>query len=126
MSTEKISTLTETEQAQAIFAMESAIRKSERALASMGDAPASAGLKKRLMAFQIGLAALRYAWFNEPFIYLGVEVTDARDVLAHVLSQLPSYYEKMKPGSPQRTTISRRMKAIELAIKLLDVAATKE
>jgi hypothetical protein len=113
--------MTETEHSQAIFAMESAICKSVKALDSMGDAPASTGLKKRLKAFQVGLSALRHTWFDEPFAYTAEEATETQEVLTHVLSGLPAYYEKMKPGSPQRTTIKRRMRAMELAIELLNV-----
>jgi hypothetical protein len=120
MSVENESALTDTDKAQAIFAMESAIRKSEHALVSMGEAPASVGLKKRLKALQVGLSDLRHTWLGEPFTYTAEEVADAREILTHILSQLPAHFEKMKPGSPQRTTISRRMKAMELAIEFLE------
>jgi hypothetical protein len=105
-----------------IAAMESAIRKSESCLVSMSEsAPARSGLQKRLAACKIGLGAMHAEWDDAPLAYDADETLAAKLTIQKMLAQLPKHYEKAKEGSPQRTTIARRMMAFKYAIEFLDV-----
>ncbi|QHE62531.1 hypothetical protein FHE72_17010 [Rossellomorea vietnamensis] len=44
----------------------------------------------------------------------------AKEVLAGLLLMLPSFLEKTKPGSGQRTYIERRIKAFQIVVSYLD------
>lgn len=106
---------------ESISAFQSAIRKSENALASMMQQGANTTLlTKRLKALQIGLALLGTAWNQIPHHYTGDEIAKARKVLTGLFPSLQNSYDKAKPGSPQKTLLERRIKAMELAVEAMD------
>lgn len=110
------------EKLESFSAFQSAIRKSENALASMMQQGANTTtlLTKRLKALQIGLALLGTAWNQRPHHYTGDEITEARKVLTGLFPSLQNSYDKAKPGSPQKTLLERRIKAMELAVEAMD------
>jgi hypothetical protein len=103
---------------ESLKAFQSAIRKSENALANMTHKGANTTLiKKRLKALQIGLAVLETTWDQKPLEYPGEELTEASHVLIGLFPSLKNMYNNAKAGSPQKTLIERRMKAFELAVE---------
>jgi len=106
---------------ESIKSFQSAIRKSEKALAQMTEKGSNTTLiKKRLMALQVGLAILEDAWNQKPHHYIREDLAEARDVLNGLFPSLESIYTKSKVGSPQRTLLERRIRALKLAVRAID------
>jgi hypothetical protein len=106
---------------ESLKAFQSAIRKSENALANMTQKGANTTLiKKRLKALQIGLAVLETAWNQKPLEYHREELTEASHVLTGLFPSLKNIYDKAKAGSPQKTLIERGMKAFELVVEAMN------
>lgn len=108
---------------ESISALQSAIHKLEEAFSGMTEKGSNTTLvRKRLRAFIIGLTALERAWNvnprsayqNRPFTW--TEVSEAHEVLLDLLPQLKSAHNRQLAGSPQRTLLKRRIKAVELAV----------
>lgn len=113
--------VSDTERAESIEALQSTIRKSEKALAQMTEKGASTTLvEKRLRALYTGLAVLENVWHQEPHHYTPEELAEARAVLAGLLPSIQSIYARSKEGSPQRTLLERRIKALERAVQAID------
>jgi len=109
--------LTAEKKQQSIEAFHSIIRKSEKALAHLkADAPQTKLLEKRLNAARIGLNTLLAQWEGQEFDVGRTDLIEAKKGLEDLLSTLPSYFEKAKEGSGQRTYISRRIEAFHVAI----------
>ena len=77
-------------------------------------------LKKRLKAIYIGLAMLENVWNQRPHHYTQEDLAEARTVLTGLFPSIESIYVKSKAGSPQRTLLERRIKALELAVQAID------
>lgn len=108
-------------QSESIKSIQSAIRKSEKALAQMTQKGANTTLlMKRLKALQIGLAMLESVWNHSPHHYTREELTEARNVLTGLFPSIEDIYARSKAGSPQRTLLERRLKALELAVEAID------
>ncbi|SOC22601.1 hypothetical protein SAMN05880501_11459 [Ureibacillus xyleni] len=106
---------------ESIKSFQSTIRKTEKALAQMTEKSANTNLiKKRLKAFNIGLAVLETLWNDIPHHYTQEEIEEARNVLAGLLPSIETIYRKSKVGSPQKTLLERRIKAMELAVEEID------
>ncbi|UXH44047.1 hypothetical protein N5C46_20805 [Rossellomorea vietnamensis] len=109
------------EQQQLIEAFRSIIRKSENALARMKPGtPQTNLLEKRLKAARIGEDVLHARWEDKELVVSKDELLMAKEVLKGLLLMLPSFLEKTKPGSGQRTYIERRIKAFQTAVSYLD------
>lgn len=112
---------TQEEQQQSIEAFRSIIRKSENALSRMKPGtPQTNLLEKRLNAARIGEEVLHARWEGKELDASQDELIAAKEVLEGLLLMLPSFLEKTKPGSGQRTYIDRRIKAFQIAIFYLD------
>jgi hypothetical protein len=108
-------------QLESIKSLESTIRKTEKALAQVTEQGASTTLiQKRLKALHIALAALEYIWKQSPLHYRQEDLADARHVLTGLFPSIQSSYAKSKAGSPQKTLLERRIKALELAVQAID------
>ncbi|KMY53825.1 hypothetical protein AC623_07415 [Bacillus sp. FJAT-27231] len=108
---------------ESIKSFQSTISKSEKALAQMTQKAASTTLlKKRLKALYIGLAILENVWNQRPHPYTQEDLAEARDVLVGLFPSIKNIYAKSKAGSPQKTLLERRMKALELAIQAIDIS----
>ncbi|QFT87647.1 hypothetical protein FIU87_03195 [Bacillus sp. THAF10] len=106
------------EQLQSITAFQSTIRKCENALAKMTQQGSSTTLlNKRLKALQIGLSMLEH---QQPHSFSGQEIAEARNVLTGLFPSLEKSYNNSKPGSPQRTLLERRIKAIKQAVEAME------
>ncbi len=106
-----------------VAALESAIAKSERALFGMTRKSARTTLvAKRLKALRVGLAMLESVWFERPCRYTGEDLEAARGVLAGLLPSVERIAAKAHEGSPQRTLVDRRRRAMELAVRAIDGA----
>lgn len=106
---------------ESITSFQSTISKCEKALAQMTQKGANTTLiKKRLKAISIGLAMLEKVWNSEPHHYTQEDLAEARTVLTGLLPSIENIYAKSKVGSPQRTLLERRIKALELAIQAID------
>ena len=106
---------------ESIKSFQSTISKSENALAQMTQKGANTTLlKKRLKALYIGLAMLENVWYQKPHYYTQEDLAEARNVLEGLLPSIENSYAKSKAGSPQRTLLERRIKALELAIQAND------
>lgn len=106
---------------ESIKSFQSAIRKSEEALSQMTQKGAHTTLlKKRLKALHIGLEMLEDVWNQRPHHYTQEELVETRHVLTGLFPSIENIYAKSKAGSPQRTLLERRMKALELAVQAID------
>jgi hypothetical protein len=110
---------------ESIKSMQSTIMKLENALSQMTQNGASTTLvKKRLKAISIGLAVLEHIWNQSHHPYTQEELMEARSVITGLVPSIESSYAKLKTGSPQRTLLERRMKALELAVQAIDELST--
>ncbi len=75
-------------------------------------------VKKRLKAVCLGLAVLKNVWKQENHMY-------TRNVLTGLLPSIERAYDKSKAGSPQRTLLTRRIKALELSIQAINKLSNK-
>lgn len=106
---------------ESIKSFQSTISKSEKALAQMTQKGANTALlKKRLKALYIGLAILENVWNQRPHHYTQEDLAEARNVLTGLFPSIENVYAKSKAGSPQRTLLERRIKALELAVQAID------
>lgn len=106
---------------ESIKSFQSTIRKSENGLAQMTQKGANTTLiKKRLRALCIGLAMLENVWNQKPHNYYPEDIAEARITLTNLFPSIENAYAKLKAGSPQRTLLERRLKALELAIQAID------
>jgi len=109
------------EQLESIKSFQSAISKSEKALAQMTQKGANTTLvKKRLKALYIGVAVLENVWNQSPHHYSREDLAEARDVLTGLLPSIESIYAKSKVGSPQKTLLDRRIKSLKLAVQAIE------
>lgn len=106
---------------ESIKSFESTIRKLENALSQMTQKGANTTLvKKRLKAVNIGLAIIEYVWNQKPLHYTQDDLAEARNVLIGLTQSVENSYAKSKTGSPQRTLLERRLKALELVVQAID------
>jgi hypothetical protein len=106
--------------AESIKSLQSTIKKSEKALAQMSQKGANTTLiEKRLKAIHIGLAILENVWNQRSHHYTLEDLAEARNVLVGLFPSIEDIYAKSKTGSPQRTLIERRIKALELAVQAI-------
>lgn len=113
--------MTVEEKDRLIEAFKSVIRKSEKALSHMKtDSPQTKLLEKRMKAAQIGLDILLARWEDRVLDISLSDLIEARKELASLLLTLPTFLEKLKEGSGQRTYIISRIKAFEVAISYMD------
>lgn len=109
------------DQLESIKSFQSTIRKCENALAQMTQKGANTALiMKRLKALYIGLAMLENAWNQQPHQYSREDIAEARNVLMGLFPSIEHSFAKSKAGSPQRTLLTRRIKALELAVQAMD------
>jgi len=115
---ENVSTI---DKLESIKSLQSTIRKLENALSQMTQKGANTTLvKKRLKAVCVGLAVLEKVWNQESHLYSHEELAEVRNILAGLLPSIERAYDKSKAGSPQRTLLTRRIKALELSIQAID------
>ena len=106
---------------ESIKSLMSIIRKSEKALAQISQKGANTTLiEKRLIALRIGLAVLDNVWNQKPHHYTQGDLAEARNVLTGLFPSIQDIYAKSKTGSPQRTLLGRRIRALELAVQAID------
>ncbi|PEI74015.1 hypothetical protein [Bacillus wiedmannii] len=109
------------DKSESIKSLQSTIRKLENALSQMTQKGANTTLvKKRLNAVCVGLAVLENVWNQESHQYSQEELAEVRHVLAGLLPSIERAYDKSKVGSPQRTLLTRRIKALEFSIQAID------
>ncbi|QVY60446.1 hypothetical protein [Cytobacillus gottheilii] len=103
------------DQFECLKSMQSTIKKLEKAYAQMNQKGANTTLvKKRLDACKIGLAMLENVWNEVPHSHSHTELAGAQKVLLALTPSVESSYAKSKAGSPQRTLLERRLKALDL------------
>lgn len=101
---------------ESIKSFQSTIGKLEKALAQMTEKGVNTTLvEKRHKACCIGLAVLENVWDQKPHSYTGEDLAEARKVLSGLMPSIESAYAKLKEGSPQKTLLEKRIKALELA-----------
>ncbi|WP_025151391.1 hypothetical protein [Bacillus sp. H1a] len=106
---------------ESIKSLQSTISKLENALSQMTQKGANTTLvKKRLKAVCIGLAMLENVWNQSPHHYTQEDLAEARNVLTGLLPSIKNIHDQSKAGSPQRTLLERRIKALKLAIQAID------
>ncbi|MGG3522530.1 hypothetical protein ABES33_22290 [Bacillus pseudomycoides] len=106
---------------ESIKSLQSTISKLENALSQMTQKGANTTLvKKRLKAVCIGLAMLENVWNQRPHHYTQEDLAEARNVLTGLFPSIENIYDKSKAGSPQRALLERRIKALKLAIQVID------
>lgn len=116
-----IDTVSTAARLESIASFRSAIRKSEKALAHMTRKGAGTTLiEKRLQALRIGLAVLECAWNQRPHYYPPEDLVAARGILVGLLPSIEGIYTRSRAGSPQRTLLKRRIRALELAVQAID------
>ncbi|QSF42594.1 MULTISPECIES: hypothetical protein [Paenibacillus] len=117
--------VSQADQLESIKSLQSTIRKLENALSQMTQNGANTTLvKKRLKAVSIGLAVLEHVWNQGPHHYIQEDLAEARKVIAGLFPSIQNSYAKSKTGSPQRTLLERRIKALELAVQAIDDLTT--
>ncbi|WP_313771960.1 hypothetical protein [Bacillus bingmayongensis] len=72
------------------------------------------------LAVCIGLAMLENVWNQGTQHYIQEDLAEARNFLTGLLPSIENIYDKSKAGSPQRTLLERRIKALKLAIQAID------
>ncbi|ULL19890.1 hypothetical protein DVH26_20545 [Paenibacillus sp. H1-7] len=118
--------MTELDKLEAIKSLQSTISKLENALSQMTQNGTSTTLvKKRLKAVNIGLATLENVWIQKPHNYSQEDLAEARNVITGLFPSIENSYVKSKDGSPQRTLLERRIKALELAVQAIDGLSDK-
>ena len=111
---------------ESLKSLQSTISKLENALSQMSQKGANTTLvKKRLKAVCIGLGMLEHVWNQSPHSYTKEDLEEARHVLVGLLPSIEKIYVKSKIGSPQKTLLERRIKALELAIQAIDKFSAK-
>lgn len=106
---------------ESIKSVQSTIRKLENSLSQMTQKGANTTLvKKRLKAMYISLAILENVWNQRPHHYTQEDLAEARNVLIGLFPSVENSYAKSKAGSPQRTLLERRIKALELTVQAID------
>lgn len=106
---------------ESIKSLQSTINKLENAMTRMTQSGANTTLvKKRLKAVCIGLAILENVWNQKPHHYTHEDLAEARKVLIGLTPSVENSYAKSKAGSPQRTLLERRLKALELVVQAID------
>ncbi|OKP91304.1 MULTISPECIES: hypothetical protein [unclassified Paenibacillus] len=109
------------EKLESIRSLQSTIKKLENALSQMTQNGANTTLvKKRLNAVYIGLAILENIWNQKPHQYTHEDLVEARKVLIGLTPSVENSYAKSKIGSPQRTLLERRLKALELVVQAIN------
>lgn len=109
------------EKQQAIEAIRSIIRKSEKALAHMKpEAGQTKRLEKRRMAARLGLDTLLAIWEGQTLTVSKAKLLEAKLELEDLLATLPSFLNKQKEGSGQRTYMTRRIEALQAAVSCMD------
>ncbi|GBG11745.1 hypothetical protein PAT3040_06592 [Paenibacillus agaridevorans] len=118
--------VTNEEKSESIKSLQSTIRKLESALSQMTQSGANTALvQKRLRAVGIGLAVLENLWHQKPHSYTPDELNEAREALVGLTPSVENSYAKSKAGSPQKTLLTRRLKALELAVQAMDDLSAK-
>lgn len=118
--------VTNADKLESIKSLQSTISKLENALAQMTQRGVNTTLvKKRLKAVSIGLAMLENVWNQRPHSYTQPDLAEAHNVLVGLLPTIEHSYGKSKVGSPQRTLLERRIKALELAIQAIEDISNK-
>jgi len=118
--------VTNEEKSESIKSLQSTIRKLESALSQMTQSGANTTLvQKRLRAVGIGLAVLENLWHQKPHSYIPDELNEAREALVGLTPSVEKSYAKSKAGSPQKTLLARRLKALELAVQAMDDLSAK-
>lgn len=108
------------ERVESIQSLQSTISKLENALFTMTQSAASTKLvQKRLDAVSIGLAMLEHVWNHKLHPFTREEISAAYDVITGLLTSVGNSYAKSKEGSPQRTLLERRIRALELAAQAM-------
>lgn len=111
----------ESVQRQSIASLASSIRKLEKALASVQEKNSSATVvARRMLALQIGYAALQAVWSAQAFPFTSAEAVGAKVVLAGLVPSLEAMAPKFAPGSSQATVLARRVRSVQLAFQALD------
>ncbi len=109
------------DQLESIRSLQSTVSKLKNALSQMNQSGANTTLvKKRLQAVSIGLSMLQHDWNQSPHHHGQEELAAARHVINGLLPSIQNSYAKSKAGSPQRTLLERRMRALELAVQAID------
>ncbi|UQZ36422.1 hypothetical protein C2I18_24550 [Paenibacillus sp. PK3_47] len=105
---------------ESVKALQSTLRKLENALSQMTRNGANTTLvNKRLQAVQVSLAVLQKVWEQVQHSYTPSDLAKARKVITDLLPSVESSYAKSKAGSPQKTLLERRIKALELAVQAM-------
>ncbi|MFJ7737680.1 hypothetical protein ACIQ2D_15305 [Lysinibacillus sp. NPDC097287] len=111
---------------ESIKSLQSTISKLENALAQMTQKGVNTTLvKKRLKAVSIGFIMLENVWNQSPHSYTQEDLEEAHKILTGLLPTIENSYGRSKAGSPQRTLLERRIKALELAIQAIDDISNK-
>jgi len=106
---------------ESIKSLQSTIKKTEKALTQMTQKDANTTLiEKRLTALRIGITVLENVWNQRPQQYTQVDLVEARNILIGLFPSIKGIHAKSKIGSPQRTLLERRIKALELAVQAID------
>ncbi len=121
-----IKQITELDKLESIKSLQSTISKLENALSQMTQNGTNTTLvKKRLKAVYIGLATLENVWNQNPHHYTQEDLAETRNVITGLFTSIENSYVKSKAGSPQRTLLERRIKALELAVQAIDDLSAK-
>jgi hypothetical protein len=112
---------------ESIKSMQSTIRKLENGLTTMTQKGANTTLiNNRLKASYIGLAMLENAWNQKAHDYSQEDLAEARSILVGLFPSIENSFAKLKAGSPQRTLLERRIKALELAVQAIDDISSQD
>lgn len=113
-------------QLESLESIQSTILKLQNALSRMNEKGANTTLvQKRLEAMDISLALLENVWQQEPHQYSREDLRQARNILAGLRPSIENSYEKSKAGSPQKTLLKRRIKALDLTLQAIDDLTTE-
>jgi len=107
---------------ESLTSLRSSIAKTTKSLASMEKKGVNTTLaKKRLKALSIGLTVLEHSLGETTQQYSPEALSEAREVLAALISSVQTILERSKPGSSQKTLLERRITSLEQAVQTIDM-----
>jgi hypothetical protein len=119
-----LSVFSENEVREAARAIASALRKSEKAILKLKEhSPQFRLTAESISAYQIALALIeRERGSQDALSFSEEECTRAHTAFSSMIARVEKFLPKFAAGTPQHTLVVRRIRAFELAVRLIESA----
>ena len=106
---------------ESMQALQSAIRKAEKACNHMSQKDANTILiEKRLNALRVAFAILDKRWHLGIGDYPQVDLLETKQLIKRMIQPIKAISMKNRLGPSQKTLIERRIRALELAVQAIE------